>query len=141
MALIMGVIHLVLMMGTAAIVFEFYDPSFLISDILGESTTSLFKIFVYGGVLGISLLWALMHAVSGCLMGMAAGGILDGLRLGGALGLVNGVARLWPYILTFGAIGFFVGAPVWHVVAAVLIGLSCLALHVGVKFIWASGSI
>ena len=71
--------------------------------------------FVIIGVLGMSVMWTLVHMLGGCLFGMAAGGVWDGLKLGFVLGAGLGVSRLWPYTMAWTA-GIFAGdAPLMHI--------------------------
>lgn len=133
MRLFMGIIHTILMMGTLALTYEYYDN-------LAYEIPSWVRTFVYFGVVGVSVVWALGHALFGAAMGIAAGGVMDGIRMGLILGVGMSIGRVWPYILTFSVGAFACHAPTWVVVASALAGFICLGVNTMVKFFWSGTS-
>ena len=95
-----------------------------------------FYYFVIFGIAGISALWALVHIVGGGLFGMAAGGVLDGMKLGLVLGVGIGISRVWLYVLAWGAGAFAGQAPIWHVVGFGVLGALLYALNRFVMYFW-----
>lgn len=133
MRVIMGIIHFILMMGTLALTYEYYDN-------LAYEIPEIVHTIVYIGVIGVSVVWAVGHALFGAAMGIAAGGIMDGIRMGLILGIGMSLGRLWLYILTFSVGAFLCQADTWVIVASALGGLICLAVNNLVKFFWGSTS-
>lgn len=93
-----------------------------------------FYIAVAVGVLGVSVVWTFLHVLGGCLFGIAAGGLWDGIKLGLLLGLGLGLSRLWPYVMAWTA-GIFAGnAPLlpilgWGFLAIILFGLNRMVMY------------
>lgn len=129
MALLSLVLHTILVLGVVALTYDYYGQ-------LDYELPDIIKYVVYAGVLGISVLWALLHAFGGGLMGMAGGDILDGIKLGSILGMAMAVGRLWPFLIAFSVGSFLCQAVWWHWVTAAALGVCCLAVHLGVNFIW-----
>lgn len=92
-----------LMVG--AVVFDFYNSQTL-------NLTVNLDPFIYAVVLLTALaepaFWAVTHLCGGLLMGVAAGGIWDGLKMSFILGVGFAVARMWPYLLG-AAVGVLMG--------------------------------
>ncbi|MEC8467369.1 MAG: hypothetical protein VXY83_03335 [Pseudomonadota bacterium] len=135
MQLFMGLVHAVLMMGTLALTYEYYDN---LAE--GYQLPEIIHTIVYAGVIGVSVVWAIGHALFGAAMGIAAGGVMDGIRMGLILGVGMSIGRLWPYILTFSTGAFFCHAETWVVVASALLGFVCLGINTMVKFFWGNTS-
>jgi hypothetical protein len=129
----MGIIHFILMMGTLALTYEYYDN-------LAYEIPKIVHTIVYVGVIGVSVVWALAHALFGAAMGIAAGGVMDGIRMGLMLGVGMSIGRLWVYVLTFSAGAFLCHAETWVIVASALVGFICLAINNLVKFFWGNTS-
>lgn len=122
-------LHGILMLGTLALTYDFYGQ-------LDAPLPEVITWVVYLGVFGISVGWALVHALLGCLMGMAAGGIWDGLKLGVILGGLLSIGRLWPYLITFSIGSFLCQSPLWLIIVPFLLGLACLGIYTFTKFMW-----
>ena len=136
LSLIMAGIHGVLMMGVVALTYEYYGN---LSE--GVEIPEIVHLIVYGGVVGVSVVWALIHALGGAVMGATSGGIWDGIRLGVSLGALMSVGRLWPYVFSFSLGAYLCHAAVWEIVGSLMLGIICLGIHLGTKFIWGSGSV
>jgi hypothetical protein len=108
----MGIIHFILMMGTLALTYEYYDN-------LAYEIPKIVHTIVYVGVIGVSVVWALAHALFGAAMS---------------------IGRLWVYVLTFSAGAFLCHAETWVIVASALVGFICLAINNLVKFFWGNTS-
>lgn len=132
---LMAFVHLILMGGTFILTLEYYDK---IKE--GLIIPSELHYIVYGGVFGVSVLWALGNALLGAAMGIAAGGAMDGIRMGLTLGVGLSVGRLWPYIFTFAGGAFYSGAATWVVVISVIAGIACFFINRMMNFIWSSTS-
>lgn len=132
--LFMAAVHSILAMGVMALTFDYYGS-------LDFELPQAIHLIVYVGVLGVSVVWALVHALGGAIMGATAGGILDGVRLGLSLGVMMSVGRLWPYVFTFSVGAYLCHAPVWQIVGTLLLGIICFGIDMATKFIWNSGSI
>lgn len=95
-----------------------------------------FYYFVMFGVAGMSVMWTLVHMLGGCLFGMAAGGIWDGIKLGFTLGAGLGLSRLWPYSMAWAA-GIFAGDGPWlHIIGFVLLTGILFGLNQFVMYFW-----
>lgn len=135
---IMLFVHGVLMAGTLVIAGDYYGE---FQEYANQGWYNWFKYFVYAGVFGVSVLWAFGHAVGGCIMGMAAGGIWEGLKMGLILGGGLSIGRLWPYMLTLG-VGSFLFYNNWlHTIVLVVVGVACLGVNLSIKFIWSHTSV
>jgi len=129
MSFIMFIIHTVLMMGTLALTYEYYGQ-------LHHDIPEMLRYFIYAGVAGVSIVWAVGHALGGSILGMAAGGVWDGVKLGSMLGLAMSFSRLWPYFLAFSVGAFLCEAPNWHTIGAILLTIIAFGLNLAVKYIW-----
>lgn len=135
LTLIMAAIHGILMMGVLALTYEYYGK---LEDIV---LPEIIHLIVYVGVLGVSVVWALIHALGGAIMGATAGGVWSGIRLGLSLGLLMSVGRLWPYIFTFALGAYLCSAAIWEIVGSLMLGIICAGIHFSTKFIWNTNSI
>ena len=84
------------------------------------------------------MLLAVGHIIGGGIMGMTAGGVLSGMRLGLTLGLGVALARLWPYAAIVAIVGFLTQAPAWHWVVSLICAIIFYAIKVFVDYIWSS---
>lgn len=95
-----------------------------------------FYYFVMIGVLGMSLMWTVLHVLGGCFFGFAAGGVWDGLKMGFLLGLGLGLSRLWPYSLAWAG-GIFAGnAPLLPIIGFLCLSGLLFALNQIVMYFW-----
>jgi len=82
--------------------------------------------------------WAAAHLCGGLLLGIASGGVLDGLRLGLLLGMGMAISKLWPS--AFGiALGLYLGdglTPSWYMYLALLAGFLLFALDKILQYFW-----
>ena len=131
MVIIMGILHSILMMGVLALTYDYYDN--IPKDY--SHLVDLIEIPVHFGVIGISVLWAIGHAIFGGILGMAGGSLGEGIRLALVLGTANSIGRLWPYVLTFAGGAFLNHAENWVVIVAFLAGLLCLGISLFMTFI------
>lgn len=91
-----------LMVG--AVVYDFYTSP---TPLLTTLEPAIYTVLVIA-VFAEPVFWAVTHLCGGLLMGVAAGGVWDGLKLSFILGIGFAVARMWPYVLG-GAVGAFMG--------------------------------
>lgn len=129
--LIFVAIHGVLMLGVMTLTYDYFDN--IPADYV--HMVEAIKIPVYFGVFGISVLWALGHALFGGIIGMTTGSVMDGVKLALILGTANSVGRLWPYIATFSVGAFLNSAPNWIVIVSFLVALICFGIYMFMSFI------
>lgn len=100
--------------------------------------------YVYYGVaaaaLFVPVFWAVMHMCGGMLFGIAAGGVLDGLRLGLTLGLGMALGKCWPYVLAVGIGVWLGGGPLYYTIVSVVIAVLLFALDRVITYFWKSTS-
>lgn len=100
--------------------------------------------YVYYGVGALvafmPVFWAVTHVCGGILLGIASGGVLDGLRLGVLLGLGMALSKLWP--AAFGvAIGAYIGDGLnSYVYLAAVAGVLLFALDKILQYFWQATS-
>lgn len=87
------------------------------------------------GIIGVSVVWFLFHLLGGGIFGVASGGIINGLKIGGTIGLGMSLGRLWPYAMIWAAGAFFFGPP-WHTVAAFLLGMFLFVVNRLMGYVW-----
>lgn len=127
--------HLFVMLAVMLLVANlFYDH--------GRGFGFSISLYVYYAVLAmvaaLPLAWAALHIGGGLLLGIASGGVLDGLRLGFILGLGMALSKLWP--TAFG-VGFGVmlgGGPVLYTATGLLVGVLLFGLDKALHFFWKS---
>lgn len=96
--------------------------------------------YVYYGVGAIvafmPVFWAVTHLCGGLLLGIASGGVLDGLRLGLLLGMGMALSKLWP--AAFGvAIGAYIGNGLSsYVYLGAVVGVLLFALDRILHYFW-----
>jgi hypothetical protein len=128
---ILNVIHIFLIAGTFALSCDYYGD-------FGIAVPEWFQYFVGFGVLGISIIWTLIHVIGGSLMGIAGGTALDGVKMGLLIGGAWSVGRLWVYAFAWAGGAFFFAKeyPIWHTVIPVITGIIFLIINLTVKYIW-----
>lgn len=100
--------------------------------------------YVYYGVGALvafmPVFWAITHVCGGLLLGIASGGVLDGLRLGVLLGLGMALSKLWP--AAFGvALGAYIGDGLnSYVYLAAVAGVLLFALDKILQYFWQATS-
>jgi hypothetical protein len=84
----------------------------------------------------IPVFWAVAHLCGGLLLGIASGGVMDGLRLGLLLGFGMAISKLWP--TAFGiALGIYIGQGLsWYVYLALAAGFLLFALDKILQYFW-----
>lgn len=125
MQYITGLIALLAFVMAAIYYDTFYNNPSLLADYLGFMSPQILQWLTYAtlfGVFGISLGVALMHVVGGSLFGATAGGVLNGMKHGFILGLIEGFSRLWPFALVVGLASFIFGGPLWHTITFAVLG-------------------
>lgn len=98
--------------------------------------------YVYYGVavasLAIPAFWAVTHLCGGILFGLAAGGFLDGVKLGLTLGLGMAFSKLWPTVLAIGA-GIMLGkGPLLYAAICLILSVLLFALDRVLHYFWHS---
>ena len=80
--------------------------------------------------------WAIAHVCGGVLLGLASGGVLEGMRLGILLGLGMALAKLWP--AAFGvAAGAYIGDQnLLYAALGVVAGVLLFALDWILGYFW-----
>lgn len=124
-------IHGILMLGVMTLTYDYFDnvPTEY------EHLVEVIKIPVYFGVFGISVLWAIGHALFGGIIGMTTGSVMDGVKLALILGTANSVGRLWPYVATFSLGAFLNQSQNWMVIVSFLLALVCFGIYMFMSFI------
>lgn len=129
LALLQGFLYLC----TAAVSYAHYAD-------LGTSVPPIIYHVLLVAIIGVSIILAVGHIIGGGLMGMTAGGVWGGMKLGFILGTGAALSRLWPYAFIIGVVAFLNRAPTWHVVVAAIFGICCLVMHLVMRFFWNAGS-
>jgi hypothetical protein len=128
---ILSLVHLLLIAGTFAISCDYYGG-------FNIDIPEWFRYFVGFGVIGISILWTIVHIVGGSLMGMAGGTALDGLKMGLFIGGAASIGRLWPYAFAWagGAFIYAPGSDILHTIIPIVAGFVFLIVNFVVKYLW-----
>lgn len=126
-----GVVHAFLYTMTLAMTYAYY------ANVKAEVPEWAY-VFLGIAVVGVSVVIAIGHVVGGGIMGMTAGGIWDGMRLGLTVGLGVALGRLWPYAAIIAVVGFLTQAPVWHWSVALVSGIVCYGIQFFVNYVWSS---
>jgi hypothetical protein len=93
---------------------------------------------VAAAVLVVPAFWCSMHLCGGILIGIAAGGLVDGLKLGLLLGLGMAVSKLWPYFFA-AATGCYVGqGPLVYTIGGIIVGLLLFGIDRALMYFWKS---
>lgn len=82
--------------------------------------------------------WAVLHLGGGLLLGIAGGGVLDGLRLGFLLGMGMAISKLWPSAFGVGLGVFLGGGPLGWSITALVVGGLLFGLDKALHFFWQS---
>ena len=123
----------IIWMGVVVLAIDYYDVTLIPYEI-----PALIEHMVIIGVLGVSLFWAILHVVGGGLFGLAASGVVDGLKMGLLLGMGLGISRLWSHCLAW-AIGCFAAdGPLWHMISLGFVALILLGLNSSMRYFWGS---
>jgi hypothetical protein len=98
--------------------------------------------YVYYGVAAAALVapavWASMHLFGGLFFGMAAGGLLDGLRLGFILGFGMAIAKCWLFVLA-AAVGVYAGGgPLLYSIGGAVLAFLLFGLHKALMYFWST---
>lgn len=131
MKAIIGVIQAFLYMLTLALTYAYYAE-------VKVEVPDMWYTFLGIAIVGVSVLIAIGHVIGGGIMGMTAGGVWDGMRLGLTVGLGVALARLWPFAAIVAVVGFLTQAPLWHWALALFCAILFYAIKVFVDYIWAS---
>ncbi|MBI1309086.1 MAG: hypothetical protein GC129_04435 [Proteobacteria bacterium] len=91
-------------------------------------------------VLIVPAFWAVMHLCGGMLFGVAAGGFLDGCRLGITLGLGMALGKMWPYVTAYGMGVYLGGGPLLYCIGGVVLGVLLFGLDRVMHYFWHSMS-
>lgn len=100
--------------------------------------------YVYYGAIAfvafVPVFWALTHICGGLLLGIASGGVLEGLRLGLLLGMGMALSKLWP--AAFGvALGAYIGDGLSsYVYLGGIVGVLLFALDKILHYFWTATS-
>jgi hypothetical protein len=116
-----------------------YNPAGLAVPMWGQVAV---PDYIYLGVLAAALVtpafWALTHLCGGVLFGLAAGGLLDGMKLGLILGLGMALSKCWPYALGVAGGVYFGGGPLLYSVVAVVAAVGLFGLDKALQYFWHS---
>lgn len=131
MRAVLGIVHAFLYMMTVALTYAYY------AHVRVEIPEWAYGILGLA-VIGVSVVIAVGHIVGGGIMGMTAGGIWDGMRLGLTLGLGVALGRLWPYAGIVAAVAFITKAPTWHWATALGAAVLFFGIQRFVGYVWTS---
>ncbi len=96
--------------------------------------------YVYYGIAGVvaflPVFWAVAHVCGGVLLGLASGGVLEGLRLGILLGMGMAISKLWPAAFGVAAGAYLGGGGTLYVVLGLLCGFLLFALDWILGYFW-----
>lgn len=120
-----------LMVG--AVVYDYYNSQAM--NMMVSLDPFIINVVIVA-VLAEPAFWAVTHLFGGLLMGMAAGGVWDGLKLSFILGTGFAVARLWPYVLG-GAVGVLMGGgPGLYAYGGLFLALLLCILDYAMSWFW-----
>lgn len=130
-------LHLVVMGLVAAIAANYYHAG-------GQGYGYAIHPYIYYGIAAVvaflPVFWAITHVCGGLLLGIASGGVMDGLRLGLLLGAGMALSKLWPATLG-AAIGIYVGGgPHLYVYGLTLVGVLLFGLDRALHYFWRTSS-
>ena len=93
--------------------------------------------YAVGGIVAfLPVFWAVAHVCGGVLLGVASGGILEGLRLGLLLGLGMALAKLWPAALGVAAGAYLGDQNLTYTALGLVAGLLLFALDWILGYFW-----
>lgn len=131
------ILHTLVIAAVAALAANYYHAQ-------GQGYGIAIHPYVYYGVGAavavLPVFWAVAHVCGGLLLGIASGGVMDGLRLGVLLGLGMALSKLWP--AAFGlALGVWIGGgPLVYAILAAAAGGLLFGLSRALHFFWKSSS-
>ncbi len=127
----MAILHTVLLICSAWIAFDYFA-----FDIDVWPVPETLQYLTYVGVVGISVVWALVNVIGGGILGMTGGSILEGLKMGLILGCAISLGRIWPYAMTVGLVALFFAQGILPGVIILIFGAVCLALQIITGHVW-----
>lgn len=132
MKILFRIIEGVLWLAVFARAVKYYEPT------LQEQVPLWMDMAIVVGVVGVTVLVAVGHVVGGGLMGLSAGGVLNGMKLGLLLGLSMGIGRLWPYLFAIAMASGLFNAPWYHWHTWIFLAMTVIALGLNliVKYMW-----
>ncbi len=117
-----------------ALVYNYY------AALMGNWQPYTFEPIVYYIVAAIALaeplFWAVTHLCGGILMGIAAGGIWDGIKLAVILGVGLGFSRLWPSVLACAAAIYAADGPLVYSIGGALLAGGLYGLDKAMSWMW-----
>jgi hypothetical protein len=127
------VLHLIVMALVAAITANYYHAG-------GAGYGYAVHPYIYYGVGAVvaflPVFWAITHVCGGLLLGLASGGVMDGLRLGLMLGTGMALSKLWPASLGAAA-GIYLGdGPRLYMYGLIAVGVLLFALDRALHYFW-----
>lgn len=100
--------------------------------------------YVYYGALAIAaflpVFWAVAHLCGGLLLGIASGGVLEGLRLGLLLGGGMALSKLWPSAFGIALGAYIANGLSSYVYLGVIAGFLLFALDRILHYFWTATS-
>ncbi|MCP4355840.1 MAG: hypothetical protein GY793_09475 [Proteobacteria bacterium] len=125
----------ILMMATFAVCYTYFQTR--LGNPVKVDIPQICYTLVGLGVIGISVASALFHIIGGGIMGMTAGGVLGGMKIGMFLGLASAVGRLWLFA------GAACGASVlswpdhkFYTISLGVMTIICFLIQRGSLFMW-----
>ena len=131
MKAIISVIQAFLYMMTLALAYAYY------AEVKFDVPDWWYTLLMFA-IVGVSGLIAIGHVIGGGIMGLTAGGIWSGMRLGFTIGLGVALARLWPFCGIVAVVGFITQAPVWHWASALFCAIFFFVIRMFVNYIWST---
>lgn len=129
MKILLGFLHTLLIMGTFAVSYNYYQG-------FPYEIPLFFYIFLGLGVVGVSVVWVVGHIIGAGAFGLAGGDFWDGMKMGAMIGGCQALGRLWPYMLAWAFGAFFGEGPNWHTVVSFVMFMAMLAVSRLVAYIW-----
>ncbi|MFZ2587713.1 MAG: hypothetical protein WAZ18_06330 [Alphaproteobacteria bacterium] len=114
-----------------AFVYDFFAPTGMDYD-MGAPAYLIIAVLA----LAEPVFWAVMHLCGGVMMGVAAGGILDGIKLSLILGVGLGLSRLWVAVLGAAAGTYAGGGPLLYSIGGVVVAFALFGLERGIMWMW-----
>lgn len=115
-----------------ALVYDYYAPTGFASI---QGTESLYTLVALVVLLEPAF-WVATHLFGGVMMGIAAGGFLDGVRLSLILGVGLGLARLW-FVVVGAAAGVYAGGgPLIYSIGGVVLAVVLFGLERAMLWMW-----
>ena len=127
----LGILHTLLLICSAWIALEYFAV-----DMTVVAVPDALRYLTYVGVVGLSVVWALVNVIGGGLFGLTGGGILEGLKMGLILGVAISLGRIWPYVLVVGLVALFFAQGLIPGVLILTFAAVCLALQIITGYIW-----